>query len=113
MTIEEIYQNIAQNMFNNLPEKWKESYLEVERDDSDAIGFKGGYINEVSEFTSFKFREFTNRQDLSRDFHLLYEIATEGGNSKWNKAKFTLYPSGKFSLDFTWDQEMADELSNC
>jgi len=110
MTVDDIYKSIAQNMMDNLVSHWSEAYLTVERDASDAIGFKGGYINESKVFTSFKFRKFERRRDLPRDFHKLYEIMTVEDANNWNKAKFTLFPSGKFSIDFEWDQDMADEI---
>ena len=40
----------------------------------------------------------------------LHEITTEGGNNKWNRAIFTLFSTGKFDMEFIWDQELNDEI---
>jgi len=49
---------------------------------------------------------------VGNDFHELYNIMTEEGDQhKWNKAKFKLTPDGKFSIDFDWDQALADEVA--
>lgn len=40
-------------------------------------------------------------------------VATiNAGGSDWNRAKFTLYPTGKFNVEFEWDQELADEIAS-
>ncbi len=108
LIIDDIYKSIAQNIVNSVDENWEEAELLVEREANNAIGFKGGTrFNDV--FSSFKFRNFDRRQ-LVKDFHALYEITAEGEVNNWNKAKCILFPSGKFSIDFEWDQDMADEL---
>lgn len=110
LTIDEIYDSIGQNMIDNLPSEWSEAFIDVERDADDAIELGGGYLSLDSEFTSFKFRNFDRR--IVDDFHEVYAIMTEEGDQhKWNRAKFKLTPDGKFSIDFDWDQELADEIA--
>ena len=43
-------------------------------------------------------------------FESLHKITTEDGKNKWNRAKFTLYSTGKFGIEFEWDQGLADEI---
>ncbi|EPF2929534.1 immunity protein YezG family protein [Vibrio navarrensis] len=43
-------------------------------------------------------------------FEELHKITTENPNNKWNRAIFTLEPSGSFNIDFEWDQALADEI---
>lgn len=107
-SIDEIYKNIAQNIVDSAPDVWTEASIDVERDADDAIELGGGYRTDTNDFVSFKFRNFDRR--IIRDFHELHAITTEGGSNPWNRAKFTLYSSGKFSIDFEWDQSLDDEV---
>ena len=70
----------------------------------DAANFKGEYKNgsEVSFFEVY--------DDAYDDFEELHDITTEGGSNQWNRAIFTLYPTGKFNIDFEWNQTLADEI---
>lgn len=108
MTIDEIYLSIAQNMVNNLPENWLSAHIDAEIEAEDAIGIKGGYEIQNTEFQSFKLRNFDRR--IFNDFESLHQITTEDSENKWNRAKFTLEPTGKFNIDFEWDQALADEI---
>ena len=107
-TVDEIYNSIAQNILDNTPNGWTEAVIDVERDADDAIELGGGYKTDTDDFVSFKFRNFDRR--IIKDFHELHAITTEGGSNPWNRAKFTLEPSGKFSIDFEWDQKLEDEI---
>ncbi len=108
MTIDEIYLSIAQNMVNNLPKQWLTAHINVEIEGDDALGIKGGYRTESIEFQSFKLRKFDRR--IFSDFESLYKTTTEDSENKWNRAVFTLEPTGKFNIDFEWDQKLADEI---
>jgi len=111
LTIDEIYESIGQNVIENLPTEWLEAFIDAERSTDDALKLSGGYSSIDSEFTSFKFRKFDRR--IVDEFHELYSIMTKEGNQhKWNRAKFKLAPDGKFSIDFDWDQALADEVEN-
>jgi hypothetical protein len=108
MKIEDIYLSIARNIANSITNEWSIAVLEIERTDSDAISFSGDYSHNGGK-ESLNFRSF-DRKALKIDSHNLHEITTEGGNNKWNRAKFTLAPSGEFEIDFKWDQALADEI---
>jgi hypothetical protein len=41
-----------------------------------------------------------------------HQLLHETGNSKWNKMLVKLYPTGKFDIDFQWDQELQDEYED-
>lgn len=108
LTVDEIYKSIAYNIMDNVPDNWKEAFIDVERDADDAIELSGGSITMEEEFASFKFRNFDRR--ITKDFHNLHDITTQDDSNRWNRAKFTLYPTGKFNIDFEWDQALADEI---
>ena len=42
-------------------------------------------------------------------FYGLY-ARTENDSNKWNRAVFNLMPTGEFNIDFSWGQELADEI---
>lgn len=107
-SIDELYLSIADNILGNVPDDWKEATLSVERDAEDAIGVKGGFIDNSNEFHTFKFRNFDRR--IFSDFHEIHSITTQNDKSNWNRAKYTLMPSGDFTIDFEWDQSIADEV---
>jgi len=108
LTVDEIYTSVAHNILDNVPEGWKEAFINVERDADDAIELSGGFSSNDTEITSFRFRNFDRR--IIKDFHSLHKITTENNSNKWNRAKFTLFPTGKFNIDFEWDQALADEI---
>ena len=110
MKVEDIYLSIAKNVANSITNEWSIAVLEIERADSDAISFSGDYSYN-GEKESLNFRNF-DRKTLKLDSHNLHEITTEGGSNKWNRAKFTLSPSGEFEIDFEWDQALADEIES-
>jgi len=103
--IEDIYQSIAIGMVNNIQGEWDKSYLFVEFI-GDAANFKGEfYLNEEKQY-------FIVDDEAFDDFEELHNITTHDSENKWNRSKFTLEPTGKFNIDFEWDQELADEIED-
>ncbi|MGI9280230.1 MAG: immunity protein YezG family protein [Endozoicomonas sp.] len=103
-TVDEVYASIGQQIAGAISEYWSEAWLTVEFFE-DAADFKGEYSSK----SELKYYEVPD--DIFDDFERLYEITTEGESNRWNKAKFTLYPTGKFNIDFEWDQDLADEIA--
>ena len=110
MTIDDIYKSIADNIVTNVPESWIKAQIIAERASNNALSLEGGYEDENDAFTSFKFRNFDRR--IFNDFHVLHQITTKGGNNRWNRATFSLSNDGKFTIDFQWDQALADEVES-
>ncbi|WP_395343524.1 immunity protein YezG family protein [Ningiella sp. W23] len=109
MNIDEIYKEISLSMLDNVVcSKWKRAFLDIEYYGSDALELGGGYDSPEGLFTSFKFRNFSRK--IVQNFHDLHQITTENPKNNWNRAKFTLFPDGEFTIDFKWDQELADEI---
>ena len=110
ITVDELYKSIALNILQNIDSNhasWEKAFIEVERDADDAIELGGGYTL-GNNFSSFDFREFDRR--IIKDFHMLHKITTDNNSNLWNKARYTLYPDGKFDIKFEWDQSLADEI---
>lgn len=108
MTVDEIYENIGQSLFNVIEnENWDEAILNIEFVGEGVIGYNGHYIsNSLKEDISV--RQFP--REIRNWIRELHEITTEGGNNKWNRAIFTLFSTGKFDMEFIWDQELNDEI---
>lgn len=102
-TVDEVYLSIGQQIADAISDDWSEAWLYVEFFE-DAGDFKGEYIS-----TSAR-KYFEVPDDVFDEFERLHEITTEEQSNRWNKAKFTLYPSGKFNINFEWDQNLADEI---
>ena len=105
-TIDEIYTSIGQSIANNIPsESWEAAWINAK-----VIEDSTGVDGEYTEPNSSEVKYFEVDDSAFDDFEELHEITTEGGNNKWNRAKFTLSLTGKFSIDFEWDQSLADEI---
>ena len=108
MNIDEVYMGLATNIIDGIHDSWEKAVLDIEKPALDVVSFSGSYHNDNGE-NSFKFKNF-DRKKLKQDANMLYEITTENNSNKWNRAKFTLKPSGDFSIDFQWDQALDDEI---
>ena len=94
-------------MRENLVEPWDKAMIRAEVH-SGVVRLKGGYESSGA-YRSFRFRDFNRR--IIADFEELHEVTTEGQEGRWNRAQFSLQPDGKFSIDFLWDQDLADEIA--
>jgi hypothetical protein len=106
-TIDEIYLGIAQAIVDSIEGKWDVAKVEVE------------YIVNTAEFdcvyvdaNSKAEKDFDVGYQMYKDFKELHGITTEGGSNPWNRASFTLNPDGEFSIDFKWDEELAQEFED-
>lgn len=107
MTVNEIYLEIGQNIYNLIEDdEFLNATLKIERQDK-YVGYNGYYFNIKNER---KYLDVRNLEINSDSIHELHAITTEGGHNRWNKLEFTLYPDFKFNLEFIWDQEWQDEV---
>lgn len=107
MTIDEIYLKISQHVVNTIEAKWAIAIINAEIN----VGhgrFKCVYKEDESTDIDY---DFDSSFSLFKAFESLHEITTKGGK-KWTLAKFTLYPTGKFSIEFKWDQERTNEIAS-
>ena len=105
MNIDEVYHAIAQNIVQAIEADWKHAEVCFERDE-DYGGFKCSYSDSEG-----KLSDFDVSYSTYKNFKQLHLITSEDESNRWNKAKFTLYPTGKFNIDFEWDQDLADEIA--
>jgi hypothetical protein len=103
MTVDEIYNKIGQAIVDSIEVKnWDKAQLHLEVVGT-SVDFKG-YLNENERFNA------PGGFLLAKAVLNLHEITAEGGGNKWNRAVFTLWPEGKFDMEFIWDQELNDEI---
>jgi hypothetical protein len=103
-TIDEIYLSIAQAVVDSIDETWDEARIEVE------------FVEDTAEFDCVYLKSETKEEmdfdvdfQMYKDFKELHKITTEGNSNLWNRALFKLKPSGEFSIDFKWDEEIASD----
>ncbi|MAX86429.1 MULTISPECIES: hypothetical protein [Thalassolituus] len=102
-TIDDICLEIAKGISDQIDENWDQACIDVE--------FLGDYGSFEGEFIKNNESQSFEVADEAFDlFEEIYDITQENPNNKWNRAKFTLMPSGDFTTDFEWDQSLADEI---
>lgn len=104
--VDSIYENIAEYLVQQITADWKECKVEVE--------FFGDAAEFDATYTNFEDKSFDLESGyyLFKEFQSLSTIMSDNPEIKWNKATFTLEPSGDFNIDFEWDQELADEIES-
>lgn len=106
MTAEDIYLKIAQHIVDTIDVKWAVAIIDSEIH-AGAGSFKCVYKEDENSDLDY---DFDSSFELFEAFESLHKITTEGGENDWNRAKFTLHPTGKFDIEFKWDQELADNI---
>lgn len=107
MTINEIYLEIGQNIYNIIEDDdFVEATLMIERLEK-FVAYKGScnMLNGNKKSLDVRYLEIN-----SNSIHTLHSITTKNGHNHWNKLKFTLLPTFKFDLQFIWDQKFQDEI---
>jgi hypothetical protein len=108
MTVDEIYLNIGQVIFNTIDESnWTNAKLNTEIVGDGVVGYTGDYQMDTKT-VDLSIRKIP--RDISTWLKGLHSITTAGGSNRWNRAVFTLQPQGKFDMEFIWDQELEDEI---
>lgn len=103
MTVDDIYLEIANSIIDAIETQWSVAIITCELAE-DAGEFNCIYKEDNDSAVD---HDFDVSYETFKVFEKLHEITTSGEND-WNRAKFTLYPTGKFSIDFEWDQGLAD-----
>lgn len=110
MTQKEIFIEIAVAIKQIIPknENFREAVLDIMRLDK-VVEFTGYYINDDS---NKKWLDIFNI-NLNTDYiHDLYIISQTQApiHTNWNRAKYTLFPDAKMSIEYIWDQNLQDEI---
>ncbi len=107
-SVKEIYNNLGDNIVNNINDSWEKAALDF-KVLKDFSSYKGYYIsnNEKKNISVSKFS-----LDVDQDLIDLHKITTEGGINRWNRGFFVTFPDGRFEIEFIWDQKLEDELNS-
>ena len=103
--IERINQQIAESIQEAIPEEWDTAKMEV-------IFFPGSstYLGEYTRKADGKARGFATTRSGERAFRELRKKFREAGKPVWGKACFQIQSSGKFNLQFGYED--CDENGN-
>ena len=97
-TLEECYRLIAESMFANIPEEWKEAWIDAEVED-DWGRYTGDYIDLQGQ------EKWYDPEIRGKDFSLLDVLLKMRGFMKhpdhapWNRVRFRMTSEGDFKLD--------------
>jgi hypothetical protein len=88
MTVNEIYERIAQNLHNAIDSpNWEKAVLNIEFEGEGVVGYNGDYEDKAEKKSIYV-------RQISREIrHWIRELRT-----------------GKFDVEFIWDQELNDEI---
>ncbi len=95
MCIDQIYKKIACNISDAIDAQWSIAVVIFDYEE-DAGEFECVYKN-----GSGVEHDFDISYETYKSFESLYAITTEGKENQWDRARFTLYPTGKFNIEFT------------
>ncbi len=107
MTVDEIYEMIGQNVYNAIPvDEWEKAEV-LFRGDNHAIHTEGVYYSK-GEKRALDVHEF----DVAIEFALMRlhkKMMPADKSNPWNRAVFTLLPSGEFNMEFSLVEEEEGE----
>jgi|SRR5690606_14081792 len=106
MTINECYEILGKCVFNSIEEPWEKAVLNIQKLDH-SVSFNGEYHD-----TSGNEKDIEVQIDIAaiKATKELHKITTEGKEDKWNRAKFHVTSSGKFNMEFIWDDDLNEEI---
>lgn len=103
--IDALCQGIAKNIADTIEADWDVAVINFQFF-GDAAKYNGRYLVLGSD----QEQDFTVGYNNYKALKKIHQITTLSGKENWNFAKYTLCRTGKFSIDFEWDQALADEI---
>ncbi len=107
--IDEIYSGISAMIVKGINASWSEAVLEVELHTL-AMKLSGGYLcDTVNHVAPFEF----SKEHKKILMHTLIELHLKtdlNEQSRWNSMVYTLRASGEYTVDFLWNQALADDI---
>lgn len=102
-----VYELIANSIIDSGADlAWERGELEIEIDHN-YFGYKCIFFLTDGERVSMRFKK---REGLSDAVKWLQTFTISIGNTKWNRAHFTMDKTSKFDMQFIWDQETQDKV---
>jgi Protein of unknown function, DUF600 len=106
MEVNNIYLEIANCIVGSINAGWAKALLKIEIQEG-VTGYNLAYYDNAEIRKSVRLIKTPNISEYIQELHA---ITTEGCHNRWNKLEFTLFPDGKFDLQFIWDQAWQDEI---
>lgn len=107
MTVNEIYETLGSSLVACIPGQWKSAQFDIQGDSTYAE-VKASFVNNNDKKNDINIDDIPYEVEISiMDLH---QITTEGGNNRWNRALFQIWPNNKFNMEFIWDQELDDKI---
>lgn len=101
----DVYQEIGVAVNSAINEEWDEATIDFEFF-GDAGTAKGRYVASNGEGA----KNFKTGYKIFKLFKSLHAITCASDSNMWNRAAYSLKKDGQFSIDFQWDQGLADEI---
>ena len=110
MDFKDIFVQLANVVIESVQgiESWQKACLYVKRLKGNT-GFESTYINKAGDEIKI---DTTADYYTHRTVGRLYELTQHSipNHKDWNRAIFTLFPNGKFEIEYIWDQALQDEV---
>lgn len=107
MTTNEIYDVLTDAISSVITDEWTIAQLTIQfLSDGQDVEFEGTYLTPSGEAEPLT-AEFPD--ELIEAVQELYVQRKQEGQPKFNRLQIDLTAQGKFSTDFSWDQEIQDE----
>ena len=107
--LNDIYANISAMIIKGIEDNWSEAVLEVELH-ALAIALSGGYLRSIgTEPSPFSYQ----REDKKTLINTLIELHLQTGQDEencWNTMSYHLHTDGRYKVDFSWNQDLADDI---
>ena len=108
-TVEEIYNFIAKALTAAVDEPWKEIRLQAEVWKT-STGFTGDFTRDPVERGVANLDVDRLDYAVAKAIKKLQTIMTSDAHEPWNQATFRLTPDGAFSVNFSYDGDLAARL---
>ncbi len=107
MTTNAIYDLLVDSVMENITGQWTIARLNVQfLSDAQDIEFIGTYLDPAGEVQPLS-TDFPD--DLTEAMQVLYQARKRESLPRANKLQMDLTPAGKYTVEYSWDQEIQDE----
>ena len=108
-TVDEIYEFVANALAAAVDEPWKEIRLQAEVWKT-STGFTGDYTRDPAERGVDDLDVDRLDYAVAKAIKKLQTIMTSESKDPWNRATFRLTPDGEFTVNFSYDADLAARL---
>lgn len=109
LTTEDILNNIGEDIINIIPEGeiFDLAFLEITKFVA-SVQYTGYYMQDNAKHW-LKVGNLNTSVQAIQELHFLTQNKFPI-HKNWNKVNYTLYPEGRFRVEYIWDQELQDKI---